>query len=297
MYAGSICALVTPFTADDALDLVALRRLINWHVEAGTAALVLAGSTGESAALEETELRTLWREAVRIAEGRIPLIAGTGTSSTQRSCRLTRLARDCGVQAALVVTPAYVRPTQDGLYRHYAAVADQGLPVLLYNVPSRTACDLQPATVERLLAHPGVVGIKEALPDLARIAALLSLKSIRPEFVVLSGDDPTALHALAAGADGVISVAANVLPRRFAQMVAAALAGDLERAREFDASMQPLYAALACESNPIPVKSALAMLGVLDGRLRLPLTALATVNEPLLREVLASWREAPTAVA
>lgn len=295
MFSGSICALVTPFTVDDALDLSTLRRLIEWHVEAGTRALVLAGSTGESAALEEAELLTLWSQAVLIADGRIPLIAGTGSSSTHRSCRLTRLALDCGMQAALVVTPAYVRPTQEGLYRHYAAVADQGLPILLYNVPTRTACDLQPATVERLLLHPAVVGIKEALPDMDRIDALLAFKSVRPDFAVLSGDDPTALMALSAGADGVISVVANVVPRRFAQMIAAVQTGDLHLARQLDESMQPLYAALACEPNPIPVKSALSLLGLLDPGLRLPLTPLSAVHEPVVRLALSGVREMPTA--
>jgi 4-hydroxy-tetrahydrodipicolinate synthase len=295
MFSGSICALVTPFTVDDALDLSALRRLIEWHVEAGTRALVLAGSTGESVALNEAELLTLWTQSVQIADGRIPLIAGTGSSSTHRSCRLTRMALDCGLQAALVVTPAYVRPTQEGLYRHYTAVADQGLPVLLYNVPARTACDLLPATVERLLPHPAVVGIKEALPDMERIGALLALKSIRPDFAVLSGDDPTALAAMAAGADGVISVAANVVPRRFAQMTSALRSGDPNLARQLDASMQALYAALACEPNPIPVKSALGMLGLLDPGLRLPLTPLSASHEPIVRDALSAVRELPTA--
>lgn len=295
MYSGSICALVTPFTVDDALDLPALRRLIEWHVEAGTSALVLAGSTGESVALDEAELLTLWSQALPMAAGRIPLIAGTGTSSTHRTVRLTRMARDCGLQAALVVTPAYVRPTQEGLRRHYLEVADQGLPVLLYNVPARTACDLQPATVERLLAHPAIVGIKEALPDPERVGELLRLKSTRPDFAVLSGDDPTALQSLSAGADGVISVAANVVPRRFARMVAAARTGALELARELDDSLQPLYAALACEPNPIPVKCALALQGLVGPRLRLPLTPLAADHEPALRQVLVALAELPSA--
>lgn len=294
MYSGSICALVTPFTVDDALDLSALCRLIDWHIEAGTAALVLAGSTGESVALDESELLTLWSQSVRMADGRIPLIAGTGAPSTHRSVRLTRLALECGMQAALVVTPAYVRPTQEGLHRHFLAVADQGLPVLLYNVPARTACDLQPVTVERLLAHPAIVGIKEALPDPERVGALLRLKSIRPEFAVLSGDDPTALNSVSAGADGVISVAANVVPRRFARMVAAARAGELELARELDDSLQPLYVALACEPNPIPVKCALALQGLAEPRLRLPLTPLGAAHEPALRQALAAVAESPS---
>jgi 4-hydroxy-tetrahydrodipicolinate synthase len=292
MYSGSICALVTPFTDADALDLAALARLIEWHVEAGTDALVLAGSTGESVALEETELQLLWRHAAQLARGRIALIAGTGASSTQRSARLTRMALDCGMQAALVVTPAYVRPTQEGLYRHYAAVAAQGLPVLLYNVPARTACDLLPATVERLLQLPAVVGIKEALPDPERIAALLQLKSIRADFALLSGDDPTALMALMAGADGVISVAANLVPRQFSRMVAMARAGDAAAARALDERLQSLYAALACAPNPIPVKTALARLGLIGGMLRLPLTPLDPALLPQLDQSVAANHEA-----
>lgn len=294
MYSGSICALVTPWTSDDALDLAALRRLIDWHIESGTAALVLAGSTGESVALDEAELLTLWSQAVQCAAGRIPLIGGTGASSTHRSSRLTRLARDCGLQAALVVTPAYVRPTQSGLQQHFEAVADQGLPVLLYNVPARTACDLLPATVERLLAQAAIVGIKEALPDPGRMDALLRLKSVRPDFVVLSGDDPTALQALSAGADGVISVAANVVPRRFAQMVAAARTGDFDTAHVANDALQSLYTALACEPNPIPVKAALALQGLIEPRLRLPLTPLDASHLPALRDALADLAERPS---
>lgn len=291
MYSGSICALVTPFTVDDALDLAALGRLIEWHIEAGTDALVLAGSTGESVALDEAELVVLWRQSVDLARGRIGLIAGTGASSTHRSVRLTRLALDCGMHAALVVTPAYVRPTQEGLFQHYAAVAGQGLPVLLYNVPARTACDLLPATVERLLDFPAVVGIKEAVADPERIGELLRLKSLRPDFAVLSGDDPSALMALAAGADGVISVAANVVPRQFARLLSLVRAGDLQAARQLDEHLQPLYAALGCEPNPIPVKTALTRLGLIGGGLRLPLTPLSASNLPLIDQALAATRE------
>ncbi|MCU0756563.1 MAG: 4-hydroxy-tetrahydrodipicolinate synthase [Xanthomonadales bacterium] len=291
MVSGSICALVTPFADDDALDLDALARLIEWHVEAGTDALVLAGSTGESVALEETELRQLWQRAADSARGRIGLIAGTGAPSTRRSARLTRIAQECGMHAALVVTPAYVRPTQEGLYQHYAVVAAQGLPVLLYNVPARTACDLLPSTVQRLLELPAVVGIKEAVADPERIDALLRLQSIRRDFVVLSGDDPTALMALGRGADGVISVAANVVPRQFARLVAMARAGELREARTLDQYLQPLFTALGCEPNPIPVKTALARLGLIGGHLRLPLTPLAAAHLPLLDQAVAASHE------
>lgn len=291
MYSGSICALVTPFTDRDELDLQALDRLIEWHIEAGTHALVLGGSTGESVALEESELVTLWERSVTCARGRIGLIAGTGAPSTRRSARLTRLALASGMQAALVVTPAYVRPTQEGLYRHYAVVAEQGLPILLYNVPTRTACDLLPATVERLLDVPKVVGIKEAVTDLARINALVRLKAIRPEFAVLSGDDPTALMALNAGADGVISVAANVVPRQFARLLALAGAGETDAARSLDQSLQALYAVLGCEPNPIPVKAALARLGMIGGHLRLPLTSIDPTWLPTLDQTLAALQE------
>jgi 4-hydroxy-tetrahydrodipicolinate synthase len=283
-FAGSICALVTPFTQTGDIDYVALPRLLDWHIQSGTKALVIAGSTGESTALTESELANLWRFCVQHVAARISLIAGTGTPSTYKSLALTALAREIGMQAALVVAPAYVRPTQEGLYKHYLTLADAGtLPIILYNVPTRTACDLLPATVARLHEHPNIVGIKEALADRSRMAELLLLQNAR--FSVLSGDDATALRSIRDGARGVISVAANVVPAIFSTLCDLALAGSAS-ANQIDLTLQPLYAALGLESNPIPVKWALAEMGRIHPGLRLPLTTLSVEHHSSLREVL-----------
>jgi 4-hydroxy-tetrahydrodipicolinate synthase len=283
-FAGSICALVSPFTQSGDIDYVALPRLLDWHIQSETKALVIAGSTGESTALTESELADLWAFCVRHVAARIPLIAGTGTPSTHKSLALTAIARNSGMQAALVVAPAYVRPTQEGLYKHYVTLADAGtLPIILYNVPTRTACDLLPATVARLHAHPNIVGIKEALADRGRMAELLLLQNGR--FSVLSGDDATALRSIRDGARGVISVAANVVPAAFSSLCELALAGS-PSADQIDQTLQPLYAALGLESNPIPVKWALAEMGRIHPGLRLPLTTLSVEHHSSLREVL-----------
>lgn len=273
---GSIVALVTPWTQQGGIDHRALHGLIDWHIEQGTDALVIAGSTGESVALDPDELSELWRSALEHARtrGSIGMIAGTGTPSTRSSVRLTRQAMELGFDAALVVTPAYVRPTQQGLFAHYSALAEVGLPILLYNVPARTSVDLEVDTVQRLRDVAHVVGIKEAVADPARIQALAALR--RPGFAVLSGDDPSALEALRAGFDGVISVAANVVPAAFARMVHAALDGRLDVAGGIDAGLQALYRALALQPNPIPVKHALARLGRCQDQLRLPLQPLSS---------------------
>lgn len=284
-FEGSIVALVTPWRDDGQLDASALAALIDWHVAAGTDALVIAGSTGESVSLEDAEWQTLVATAVDAAAGRITLLAGTGTPSTARSVRLTQRALALGVAGALVVTPAYVRPTQEGLRRHYLAIADVGMPLLLYNVPGRTAVDLLPETVAQLCGHPLIVGIKEALADPARWQALLALRGTA--FSVLSGDDPTALDCLRLGYDGVISVAANAVPAQFAALVAAARAGDWSRAAQLDAGLRPLYDALACEPNPIPIKYALAHAGRCGPGLRLPLTPLSACHEAPLAAALA----------
>ena len=272
---GSICALATPFRAsDDQLDLAAFERLVHYQVAGGTRALVVAGSTGEAAALDEREFAALLDCAVRAVDGRVPLLAGTGQSGTRNTIERTRRARDAGVVQALVVAPPYVRPTQEGLYRHFSEVADHGgLPVLLYNVPTRTACDLLPRTVARLAGHGNITGIKEAVADERRMTALLALAG--DGFKVFSGDDPTAARALLAGAAGVVSVAANVAPAAFAALCDACLAGDAAAAGERDRALQPLYALLGAEPNPIPVKWCLARLGFGEATLRLPLVPLS----------------------
>ena len=269
---GSITALATPFTTSGDIDLTAWSRLLGKQVEGGSRGIVVAGSTGEAAAQTDREYSTLLEAAVREVGDQLDILAGTGQSSTARTIAQTRLARDGGADAALVVTPPYVRPTQDGLVAHYTAVAEQGgLPVVLYNVPGRTGCDLLPDTVARLHALPGIIGLKEARGDEARWNALYPLAS--PTFALLSGDDPTFVRALLGGAAGVISVASNVVPATFRRLCE--LAGsDADAARALDHRLAGLYEFLGIESNPIPVKAVLAAQGIGHG-LRLPLTPLS----------------------
>jgi 4-hydroxy-tetrahydrodipicolinate synthase len=257
---GSITALATPFAANGDVDFDAWNALLAHQIAAGTQAVVVAGSTGEA--------------AQRVVAARVPVIAGTGLSNTAKTIAQCRVARDAGADAALVVTPPYVRPTQEGLRRHYLEVADNGgLPVLLYNVPGRTGCDLLPDTVAQLASHPNIVAIKEARPEAERMHALLALRS--PTFAVLSGDDPTACRAVLAGADGVISVASNVVPAAFRRLIDLAREGRTDEAQALDAELQPIFAFLGIEPNPIPVKALLAELGRCRDMLRLPLLPLS----------------------
>ena len=290
---GSITALATPFQAlsgaspqrHPLLDLPAWQRLLQAQLAQGTQAVVVAGSTGEANALDDDEYATLLTTAVEALRGRIPVLAGTGTSNTAKTVAVTRRAAALGADAALVVTPPYVRPTQAGLVAHYRAVADEGdLPVVLYNVPGRTGCDLLPETVAELVDHPRIVGIKEAVAAPERMQALLALR--RPGFCVLSGDDPTAMQAMLAGADGTISVASNVLPAAFRRLCDLARAGQAEAAAAWDARLQPVFDFLGVEPNPIPVKAVLAAHGIGDG-LRLPLTSLSSHHADALAQALA----------
>jgi 4-hydroxy-tetrahydrodipicolinate synthase len=270
---GSITALATPFSASGELDLDAWLRLLEEQLACGTQAVVVAGSTGEAAALLDVEYSALLRSAVQHIAGRIPVLAGTGQSSTAKTIEATRRAKALGADAALVVTPPYVRPTQAGLLAHYRAVADDGaLPIVLYNVPGRTGCDMLPETVAELASHPRIVAIKEARGDDERIEALLPLR--RDDFALLSGDDPTACRAMLAGFDGVVSVASNVLPAAFRRMCDLARAGDAAKAQALDARMQPIFDFIGAEPNPIPVKALLTHRGIGHG-LRLPLLPLS----------------------
>lgn len=288
MFSGSLVAAITPMRHDGTIDPGAWRRLIDFHASHGTSALVVGGTTGESAALTDDELDELIRQAVQHAAGRLPIIAGAGTSSTAvsvaRAARLSQL----GVAGLLVVTPAYVRPTQEGLYRHFEAIAAASrVPVILYNVPSRTAVDLLPATVVRLAALPRIVALKEAVGSMERVRELV--QRAPPGFTILSGDDPTAREAVAAGARGVVSVTANVAPRQVADMIAAALAGDRQRAAELDARLAGLHEALFIEPNPIPAKWIAMKLGLAPAGIRLPLTPLEPLHEaPLRRAMMAA---------
>ncbi len=285
---GSICALATPFGSDGGLDLVAFGQLIDHQLAGGTEALVVAGSTGESHFLDHAEFDRLLAFAVERVAGRVPVLAGTGEAGTERTVALTRHARELGADAALVVTPFYVRPTQEGLRRHFTEVADRGgLPVVLYNVPPRTGCDLAPATVAQLRDHPAIVGIKEARGDNERISAIAEL--VRPDFVYLSGDDGTADTAMLAGAAGTISVVANLVPGPFRRLCDLARAGQREAAQAQARALAPLIEALNCAPNPIPVKAGLAALGLGSAAPRLPLVELeAGAALTHLRETLAA---------
>ncbi len=274
---GSITALATPFTAAGELDLDAWRRLLQQQLDGGTQALVVAGSTGEAASLYGGEFDALLRTAVEFVAGRVPVLAGTGQSNTAKTIEQTRRAAALGADAALVVTPAYVRPTQEGLRAHYQTIADDGaLPVVMYNVPARTACDLEPATVAGLVAHPRIVGIKEARDDIERLQAWLSLR--RDGFAVLGGDDASAARAMQAGADGLVSVVSNVAPRAMRRLCDLARTGRVAEAEAWDARLRGLYDFAAVEPNPIPVKALLERLGFGHG-VRLPLTPLSTRHQ------------------
>ena len=270
---GSICALVTPFAADGSIDLDAFGRLLEYQIAGGTQALVVAGSTGEAHMLEHDEFDRLLIFAVERVAGRVPVIAGTGEAGTAKTVALTRRAQALGADAALVVVPYYVRPTQEGLCRHYLEVAENGgLPVVLYNVPSRTGCDLLPETVALLREHPAIIGIKEARSDRERITALAEL--VRPNFVYLSGDDGSAAEAMLAGAAGTISVVANLVPQAFRALCDAATAGDQVATGRCHAAVEPLVKALDCAPNPIAVKAGLPVLGLGLALPRLPLVEL-----------------------
>ena len=288
MFKGSIPALITPMREDGSLDLAAWDRLLDFHLTEGSDAVVVGGTTGESPTVAADELATLIGRAKTRVAGRMPVIAGSGGNSTTRSVALSRAAVEAGADALLVVTPYYNRPTQEGLYRHFTAIADTaGAPVILYNVPSRTSCDLLPETVARLATHRRIIGIKEATGDVARGEAV---RRLCPEdFLLLSGDDPTAVALMRIGARGVISVTANVVPRAMHEVCTAALAGRFDQAAALDQHIVPLHQALFVEPNPIPVKWAAERMGLVAAGIRLPLTPL---SEARGAEVEKAMREA-----
>lgn len=287
MFSGSIVALVTPFE-NRSLDEEGLRKNIKFQVENGTSALVPCGTTGESPALSLREWEKVVSITVEEAGGRVPVIAGTGTNSTAKTVENTKRAKALGATAALVVTPYYNKPTQEGLYSHYVEVAREGgLPVVLYNVPGRTGVNLAPDTVIRLSEFEEVVALKEASGNLGQAAEIAS--QVGDGLILLSGDDALTLPLLSLGARGVISVAANIVPADTARMVSSFLAGNLEEARKIHERLLPLFAALFVESNPIPVKAAMDMMGMPAGRPRLPLTRLTGKNRDHLMHVLTGY--------
>jgi 4-hydroxy-tetrahydrodipicolinate synthase len=288
MFSGSLVAIVTPMRPDGRLDFEAWARLVDFHLQNGTGGIVVGGSTGESATLLDAELRELTKRACEQARGKAPIIVGAGSSSTAATVERAAWLSELPVDGLLIVTPAYNRPTQEGLYLHFAAVAEAARkPIILYNVPSRTAVDMLPATIGRLSQLPGIVSVKEAVTEPGRVRAILAAS--RKDFVVLSGDDATARHAMQEGARGVISVTANVAPRAMADVIAAGLRGDHATAETLDVPLAALHRDLFVEPNPIPVKWAVARMGLMGEGIRLPLTPLSAAAQPA---VLAALRGA-----
>jgi 4-hydroxy-tetrahydrodipicolinate synthase len=287
MLSGSLVAVATPMQPGGALDLPGLRKLIDFHIANGTSGIVVVGTTGESPTVSFEEHCLLIKTAVEHAKGRIPVIAGTGSNSTAEAIEQTEYAKKVGASYGLSVVPYYNKPSQEGLYLHFKTIAERvGLPLLVYNVPGRTMADLATDTVLRLAELPGVVGIKDATSDLVRHVDLMRRLRKTKSFALLSGNDDTALAYMLLGGHGVISVTANVAPRAMATMCDAALNGRLEEARSANAKLMPLHTKLFVEANPIPVKWALAEMGLIGGTLRLPLTPLAATYHDTLRIAL-----------
>jgi 4-hydroxy-tetrahydrodipicolinate synthase len=285
MYSGSLVAIVTPMTADGAVDFAALEQLVELHISAGTDGLVVAGTTGESATLAKPEHIAVIEAVISFVAGRVPVIAGTGSNSTAQTIELSRIVDSLGVDGFLIVTPYYNKPPQQGLVEHFKAVADVvNKPLMLYNVPGRTGVDLLPETVARLATHPAIFGIKEATGEVGRVATLRELCGA--EFMLYSGDDETSREFMLAGGNGVVSVTANVAPAAMVKMCQAALAGDADKAAELDGPLSGLHHDLFVESNPIPVKWALHRMGLIEDGLRLPLVTLAEENQAVVEAAL-----------
>ncbi len=273
MFKGSMAAIITPMHEDGSIDEQALRDLVEWHIKNKTDAIIATGTTGESVTLDADELFTVNKIVVEQAAGRIPVIAGTGSNNTKTVIKLSQDAKRAGVDALLIVTPYYNKPTQNGLFAHYKTIAEQvDLPIILYNVPSRTACDILPETVERLAKIKNIIGIKEATGKVERAQEILQRTGM--DFLIYSGDDATALELMQHGAKGVISVTANVAPRKMHDMCAAALANNMTLAEQLNNELMPLHKQLFLESNPIPTKWALHTMGLIKNGIRLPLLPL-----------------------
>ncbi len=283
---GTFTALVTPFRSDGELDLTSLAELVEWQIQEGIDGLVPCGSTGESATLTPAEHVEVVRHVVEVAGGRVPVIAGTGSNSTREAVELTEHARSAGADAALLISPYYNKPTQDGIFHHYRKVAETAqLPTVIYNIPGRTASRIEPQTVARLARVPGIVGIKEAGGDLVKTSETLA--KVGPDFSVVSGDDALTLPMLAIGARGSISTTSNVAPREVSEMTSYALSGDYARARSLHYRLLDLMQALFVETNPIPLKAALQIMGrIPENALRLPLTPMQKANREQLEAVL-----------
>lgn len=287
MLTGSFVALVTPMLKDGSIDWQALERLIYWHIEQETDAIVIAGTTGESATLSTTEHCAVIEAAIKIVKQKIPIIAGTGANATSEAIALTQAAGKLGADACLLVAPYYNKPTQEGLYQHYQAIAEAvAIPQILYNVPGRTACDITTETVLRLAELDNIVGIKEATGDMERARALI--KNCPDDFAIYSGDDFTAIDLILSGGHGSISVTANLIPATLASLIKTALSGDQHKAQAIQNDIMPLHQAMFVESNPIPVKWALSYLGRIQPYMRLPLTPLDKKYHTQVKQALAA---------
>jgi 4-hydroxy-tetrahydrodipicolinate synthase len=285
MIKGSIVAIVTPMHADGSLDYPGLNKLVDWHIAEGTDAIVIAGTTGESATVSVEEHCALIKATVEYAKGRIPIIAGAGGNSTAEAIKLTQYAKEAGADATLQVVPYYNRPTQEGMYQHFKAIAQAvDLPVILYNVPGRTVADMSNETILRLVQIPNIIGVKDATGNIGRGLDLLRLAP--KSFAVYSGDDPTAVALMLAGGKGNISVTANVAPKIMHEMCKAAMEGDIAKALELNNKVFPLHQKLFIEPNPVPVKWALAEMGMMPAGIRLPLVPLATEFHESVRSAL-----------
>jgi 4-hydroxy-tetrahydrodipicolinate synthase len=282
---GSIVALVTPMHEDGSVDYPGLRKLVDWHIAEGTDCIGVVGTTGESPTVDVQEHHEIIRVAVEQAKGRVPIMAGCGANSTAEAIELAKYAKKIGADCQLQVVPYYNKPTQEGQYRHFRAIAEAvDLPTVLYNVPGRTVADLQHETVLRLAQVPGIVGIKEATANIERAQWLI--RDLPSSFFVYSGDDPTAVALMLCGGKGNVSVTANVAPRLMHDLCVAAVAGDARRAMEIQRKLMPVHKHLFVEANPIPVKWAMARMGLCGGTLRLPMTPLAAANEPVVEAAL-----------
>lgn len=288
---GSLVALVTPLSSNDEVDYIALKKLVTWHIDQGTHGIVSVGTTGEAPTLSVTEHSKVINKTIEYVNGRVPVIAGTGGNSTRDSIALTREAKAAGADYSLLVTPYYNKPNQEGLIKHFSLIADSvDIPQILYNVPSRTACDILPSTVRILAKHKNIIGIKEALDDLDRIKELIKIshemKSIK-DFYIYSGDDPTFLASMELGTHGVISVVANAIPNQIASICNFALSRDFVKAREINNTYSDLYDLCFVESNPIPIKWIMYKLNKIENNIRLPLINLnETFHEKIMSEMV-----------
>ena len=283
---GSIPALVTPMLADGSVDYDTLRKLIDWHIAEGTDCIGVVGTTGESPTVNVEEHREIIRVSVEQAKGRVPIMAGCGANSTAEAIELAKFAKSVGADCQLQVVPYYNKPTQEGLYQHFKAIAEAvpDLPIILYNVPGRSVADMQHDTVLRLAQVPGIVGIKEATGNIERAQWLI--RDLPKDFAVYSGDDPTAVALMLCGGKGNVSVTANVAPRLMHELCVAAIAGDVKKAMDIQFKLMPVHKNLFVEANPIPVKWAMARMGLCGGTLRLPMTELSKPQQPVVEVAL-----------